>query len=147
MEQAATNLTTLRHEFSVRRDRSADITLPGPGSYDRKLVNVELALAPDRLFYVGLYARPATEVRMVINGRGSSAAGTAYNEDTLWTIFWAYRNLPPPPEDDADAPGTPAPVTVRFEVYKDGELRVDVPAMAGVNVAFDPRTTVATCTR
>jgi hypothetical protein len=142
LRDRTTGVVVLREEFTVGRDLSADILIAGGNQ--TKIINIELALAPDKLLYVGLYARPATEIRMVVGGR-SSAAGTAYNEDTLWTIFWAYRNLPPPREDDADAPGTRPTESVRFEVYMNGELRVDVPAMADVHTALDRRTTGPTC--
>jgi hypothetical protein len=145
LRDEATDVVTRRHEFSVTRDVTADILLPTQ-TYSKKIVNVELALAPNRLLYVGLYARPSDDVRMLVNGY-ATAAGTAYNDETLWTIFWAERQLRPPLEDDGDAPGTSAPVTIRFEVYKDGNPLLTTPAMAGVDPALDPRTAVATCTR
>jgi hypothetical protein len=78
--------------------RASDGTISGKYDADPHFMffSSQIALGPDDVVDVGVYAGSACRVTVKSEGKESDAA-TAHNDDSGWTLFWVRRAAAPLP--------------------------------------------------
>jgi hypothetical protein len=105
--------------------RASDGTISGKYDADPHFMffSSQIALGPDDVVDVGVYAGSACRVTVKSEGKESDAA-TAHNDDSGWTLFWVRRAAAPlPPGYNSTSVVYSGPEVLTLTAY-DGSGRV-----------------------